>query len=65
MQNEYYYRQELENKIEEYIAAEGTESSFGWIGDNTAKLMADAAWSVLMASKDIQDYLIKNNESKI
>ena len=65
MKNEHYYRQELENKIEEFIETEGAEGDFGWVGENAARLMADAAFSVLMASKDVQDYLIKNNESKV
>jgi len=60
MQNEHYYRQQLENAIDNFLDEETlTDNPFGWVGENTVKLMADAAFSVLMASKDVQDYLIK------
>lgn len=63
MQNEHYYRQELKNKMDEFIE-DNQENEFGYVGENAAKLMADAAWSVLMSSKDVQDYLIEQGELK-
>lgn len=65
MQNENYYKSQLEKKIEEFLTEEADDNDFGWVGDNLSKLMADAAFAVLAASKDVQDYIEKNNNGKL
>lgn len=34
-------------------------SEIGWVGDNVQSLMTEAAWQVVLAGKDVNDYLQK------
>lgn len=64
MNNEYYYLQELQNKMDEFIEDECAEGAFGWLPDNLAKRMAEAAFAVLQNSKEVTDYLERECELK-
>ena len=66
MKNENYYKNELELLMGKFIEKQtiGDDNDFKWVGDNLPKLMADAAFSVLAASVDVQEYLIKAGELK-
>jgi hypothetical protein len=56
MQNENYYKAELESKMQEFLD-DNPDNDFGWLGDNITSLMTDAAFAVLKSSKDVQEYL--------
>ncbi len=64
MNNEYYYLQELQNKMDQFIEEECAEGDFGWMPDNLAKRMAEAAFAVLQNSKEVTDYLQREGELK-
>lgn len=61
MQNEHFYRQELENKIEEWLdemLADG-DHEFGYVSDNLVENMANAAWSVISQNTDSNNFFKK------
>lgn len=64
MDNEYYYLNELQNKIGDFLAAECGDNEFGWMPDHLAKRMAEAAFAVLKNSKEVTDYLKREGELK-
>lgn len=57
MNNEYYYLQELQNRMDQFIEVECTQGVFGYMPDNLAKRMAEAAFAVLKNSKEVTEYL--------
>ena len=57
MDNEYYYKSELESVINDFLEKETmNESDFGWMSNNLAKNMADAAFAVLKQNLDVNDF---------
>jgi hypothetical protein len=53
----------LYNEIEHWLGK--TEGQFGWLGESTADLMTDAAFNILLAMKDCQDYIKKEGISSL
>lgn len=64
MQNEYYYLNELELRMDSFIDDNAIDSDFGWLPDNIAKRMAEAAFAVLQNSKEVTDYLQREGHLK-
>ena len=64
MQNEYYYLNALENKMQEFIEEESGESDFGYVADNLVRRMAEAAFAVLKNNREINDYFLKEDMLK-
>lgn len=64
MNNEYYYLQQLHNKMDQFIEEEYAGNDFGWMPDNLAKRMAEAAFAVLKNNKEVTDYLEREGELK-
>lgn len=64
MDNEYYYLHDLESRMEDFIIAENENGEFGWIPPRLHRRMAEAAFAVLKNSKELQHYLISENELK-
>lgn len=65
MRNEYYYKQELENLMEHFIDKEtDNQSDFGWVSNNLARNMANAAFAVLKQNLDLNDYFTKEDMLK-
>lgn len=60
MQNEYYYLSALEQNIEDFLQKETLDDNeFGWVPENIARRMAEAAFAVLRSNKELNDYLDK------
>ncbi len=58
MENEYYYRNELEKNMQSFLDKETKkENEFGWIDNNLAKRMADASFAVLQTSVELNEFL--------
>ncbi len=52
-----YYRNELERQMEKFVEAElGDDHEFGYLSENLQRRMADAAWTVLLQNKEVNDY---------
>lgn len=67
MENEYYYLNVLENKMQEFLEEESGENDFGYVPDNIQRRMAEAAFAVLKNNRELWDYLEKEgliNNSK-
>ncbi len=61
-QNEYYYKQKLKEKIDKFFDDELCgDHDLGYLGYNTQDLMVEAAWLILMANKDLNDYMESQN----
>lgn len=61
MENEYYYLHKLEELLETFLNKESTDGEFGWLPDNLARRMAEAAYAVLKNSKEVTDYMEREN----
>lgn len=61
MNNENYYKSELENLIDGFLGAESDDGDFGYLAPETASLMAEAAFCVLKNSVLCQKYAEDNN----
>ena len=57
MQNEYYYVNELEAKMEEFIEEESVDHPFGYLPDYISRRMAEAAFAVLKNAKELNDFM--------
>lgn len=64
MDNEYYLLNDLEIRMEAFIIEENQNGEFGWISPCLHRRMAEAAFAVLKNSKELQNYLISENELK-
>lgn len=64
MNNEFYYLQELELKMDSFIEENCSNGDFGWMPDYLSKRMAQAAFAVLQNSKELNDYLEREGELK-
>jgi len=62
MENEYYYRQELVNKMEKFIEEQAENHPFGWLTPGLSKRMADAAFLVLEQNKESSEYVEEQNQ---
>lgn len=54
----------LMKKIEAFIDELPEDNHLGYISDELTELMTDAAWSVLMAQHDIQNYYAEQDMIK-
>lgn len=62
MENEYYYRNELEKLIDKWIEKETlTDNELGYIAKDLAKRMADAAFSVLQYGVSLNEFFKEEN----
>jgi hypothetical protein len=58
IQNEFYYKSLLHNKIEKFInEVTKDDNELGWISNNMVANMTEAAWLVIKQSIDLTDYL--------
>jgi len=58
MVNEYYYLNELEIKMEEFLETETcSDNDLGWIAPMTKRRMAEAAFAVLKNAQELNIYL--------
>lgn len=57
-QNDAFYKSVLKLKIEEFFEEhlENDDHEFGYMPDNIATLMTEAAYNVLLGVKDTNDY---------
>lgn len=61
-QNEFYYKSKLVAKMEEFIGKElSDDHDLGFLSDNLAINMAEAAYLVLKQNKDVNDYMDQNS----
>lgn len=58
MENEYYYKHELEKAIDKVVAeiAEDNASNLGWVPENMVRNMTEAAWLILKQSKESGEF---------
>lgn len=56
IENEHYYRNELENAIKVFVS-HLDDHPFGMIPDNLSVCMAEAAFAVLLTVRDVNDYM--------
>jgi len=65
MENEYYYRNQLQGIMETFIENETTDhSDFGWLSNDIAKNMADAAFIILKQNLDLNKFFKENDMIK-
>ena len=55
-QNEFYFKAQLLSKIEEFLSEELGDHDLGYIPDNIAQNMTEAAWLIIVANKDLNNY---------
>jgi hypothetical protein len=65
MENEYYYRQNLQNAMNDWLLQETDDDQheLGWIPDELHKRMADAAFAVLIQNIETQEWMEKETLS--
>lgn len=63
MQNEFYYLNELELIMDNFIETNSQDGTFGWISDTTAKRMAQAAFAVIQTNKEVSDFVEAQNKT--
>lgn len=62
MQNEYYYKNKLENVIEKYINdITKDDNEFGFISNDMARNMTEAAQLILKQNKSTNEYFEKED----
>jgi hypothetical protein len=65
MENEYYYLNELELLMEKFITDQTkTGPEFGWLPPLINRRMAEAAYAVLVNTKELNDFLEKEGQLK-
>lgn len=64
MNNEYYYLQELENRMQDFLTDENNGEDFGILPDFISRRMAEAAFAVLKNSRELSDYLQREDMLK-
>ncbi len=60
-QNEYYYKNRLLTKMNEFIDKDlSDDHDLGYLSENLAVHMAEAAYLILKQNQDVNEYIEKN-----